>query len=114
MDEKPTKRLTFLIMKELKIIQAKAYINMMGARTNREEHREQLDNAYNQIQYLENWRQKAIILINAAQINNRNIKNKAIQDDSKRFKLENDILTLEQENERLKTQVNNLTKHLEL
>ena len=101
-------------MRELKIIQARSYLNMMAARTNREEHTEQLDNCYNQIVYLERWRRKAIKLINGTQINNRKLTDKVFLNASKRSKLENEVLILEQENEHLRTQIENLTKNITL
>ena len=99
-------------MRELKIIQSKSYLNMMAARTNREEHQEQLDNAYNQIEYLEDWRRKAIKIIKEGQELNRNIEFKLSKERSKGITNSNRVDILEKENKSLQEEVKVLIDQL--
>lgn len=99
-------------MRELKIIQSKSYLTMMAARTNRENHQEQLDNCYDQINYLEIWRRKAIILINQQNKRNVEMELSTRESESKALKSISAISLLEQEVNALREQVERLTNNI--
>jgi len=101
-------------MRELKIIQSKSYLTMMAARTNRKEHQEQLDNCYDQIDFLEGWRKKAIVIINQQNERNIEMEDKVRISESKRLSYKTDVDILERENNALKEQVERLTNNIEL
>ena len=54
--------------RDLNIITARSYINLMSARAKTELQVEHLDNVYNQLEYLEQWRRTAIKMLNEKEI----------------------------------------------
>ena len=101
-------------MKDLQIIQARSYLNMMSIRTKDKKHEEHLKNALEQIEFLEIWRGKAIKMIKELQQSNIKMGLKVSESDSKLSLNKNEVSLLEMENTHLKEQINNLINNVKL
>ena len=101
-------------MKDLQIIQARSYLNMMSIRTKDKKHEEHLKNALDQIDFLEIWRGKAIKMIKELQQSNVKMQSKVSESDSKLTLNKNEVSLLEQELVHLREQVDNLINNVKL
>ena len=95
--------------RDLNIIQAKSYLTQIVCRTDSEQHIEHIDNCYDQLVFLESWRESAIRLLSEQ---NELIKSLRLSDSNSSSDmnvLKNDLnalemalSTLEEENSKLK------------
>ena len=98
--------------RDLNIILARSYINLMSARAKTELQTEHLDNVYSQLDYLENWRKQAIKMINEKEqeLIKRSVTIKNLSSEVSLLKndldgLEMGLSALEEENRNLKQQL---------
>ena len=98
-------------MRELNIMLARSYLNLISVRSKDEKHTEQIINALDQLIYLEEWRSQAIKMINEKE--QRLIKqgSEVINYKSELSSLLNELDGLERQNTEQQSVIERLTEN---
>ena len=98
--------------RDLNIIKARSFVNIMSVRAKEQPYIDNLDNVYDQLIYLENWRAKAIKMLNEKEqeLRRRSVTIQNLSSEVSILKndldgLEMGISALEEENRNLKQQL---------
>ena len=98
-------------MRELNIMLARSYLNLISVRSKDEKHTEQIINALDQLIYLEEWRSKAIKMINEKEQKLIKQGSEVINYKSELSSLLNELDGLERQNTEQQSVIERLTEN---
>lgn len=100
--------------REINIISAKSYLNIISVRSKDKKHTEHITNALDQIIFLEDWRNKAIKLINSKEKILIDRAKKIEQLNSENLRIENELQKCKEELDNRKKEVETMLEQIEL